>query len=240
MSSHRQPSLLWPTSLFKRTDDQLDTPSYHTALAALPTGGTVLDVGVGAGWASLPLAPPAIRVIGVDPDPGMLAAFSRAADEKGVVHSEVDGSWPEVASRVECADVAVSHHVIYDVPELTPFLLALTDHARRRVVVELTAYHPAAWLNPLWQHFHGIERPMGPTADDVFAVAENIGLGPETRPGSGHRGRGASTDARSSSSFDDGSVSVPSETTKSTSCSAQSPPPGRSSPSGGRERAHDA
>ena len=169
---------VWPTSRFKRTDDQLDTPSYQAALAALPTGGTVLDVGVGAGWASLPLAPPATRIIGVDPDPGMLVAFSGAADEKGVVHSEVDGSWPEVASRVECADVGVSHHVVYDVPGLAPFLLALTEHARCRVVVELTADHPAAWLNPLWQRFHGIERPMCPTADDVFAIARNIGLGP--------------------------------------------------------------
>ena len=130
---------MWPTSRFKRTDDR--------PLATLPTGGSVLDVGVG--WASLWLAPPGTRIIGVDPDPGMLAAFSAAVNEKGVVHSEVDGSWPKVASRVECADVGVSNHVVYDVPGVAPFLLALTEYARCQVVVELTTDEPAAWLNRL-------------------------------------------------------------------------------------------
>lgn len=73
---------VWPTSLFERTDDQLDTPSYQVALAALPPGGTVLDVGVGAGWGSLPLAPPARRVVGVDRDITMLTVFARAGDDK--------------------------------------------------------------------------------------------------------------------------------------------------------------
>lgn len=167
----------WPRSRLRRAPDQIDTLSRHRALEALPSEGVVLDVGVGAGWGSLSLAPPATLVVGVDQDPEMLEAFDAAAEEKGVAHRAVQGRWPDVAPLVEAADVVVSHHVLYNVPDLVPFLGALTDHARRRVVVEVTVTHPAGWLNGLWRHFHGIVRPSRPTVADVAAVLEEMGIG---------------------------------------------------------------
>ena len=59
------------------------------------------------------------------------------------------------------------HHVLFNVPDLGPFLDALTGHARRRVVVETAAAHPLTSLNPLWLRFHGLRRPEGPTAADT-------------------------------------------------------------------------
>ena len=44
--------------------------------------------------------------------------------------------WPDVASQAPPADVVVSSHVLYNVPDIGPFLVALHEHARRRVVVE--------------------------------------------------------------------------------------------------------
>jgi hypothetical protein len=44
------------------------------------------------------------------------------------------------------------------------------------VVVEMTAAHPLASLNPLWLHFHGLRRPEGPTAADVLAILDAMGL----------------------------------------------------------------
>ncbi|HEX2235228.1 MAG TPA: SAM-dependent methyltransferase, partial [Actinomycetota bacterium] len=64
----------------------------------------------------------------------------------------------------------------YNVPDLAPFALALTSAACRRVVVELTATHPATTMNPLWLHFHGLERPDGPTWEDARAVLGEAGL----------------------------------------------------------------
>src|SRR5947209_932875 len=55
------------------------TPSHRRVVEALPAGGTVLDVGAGAGAASLPVAPPAARIIAVDGDPRMLEAMSGLA-----------------------------------------------------------------------------------------------------------------------------------------------------------------
>lgn len=155
------------------------TPSNRRALEALPDGGSVLDVGVGGGAASLPLAPPAASVTGVDENPRMLAAFAGLAEQRGVTHAEVEGTWPAAAGSVAAADVAVCHHVLYNVPELVPFIEALTGKTRRRVVLEITAGHPQSSLNDLWRRFHGTERPSRPTADDAVAVLREMGLDPD-------------------------------------------------------------
>jgi len=172
-----------PTGLFARAAEDAvgagpggDSPSLRRAREALPTGGSVLDIGVGGGAASLPLVPPAARITGVDQNPRMLAAFADLADRVGVAHTEVEGSWPDVASLAEPADVVVCHHVFYNVAELGPFAGALTARARRRVIVELTSEHPQSALNPLWERFHGLRRPDRPTADDAIAVLEELGL----------------------------------------------------------------
>ena len=152
------------------------SPAGRFALEALGSGGSVLDVGVGGGAGSLPLVPPAALVVGVDEGEDMLAAFAAGADRVGVAHREVQGRWPDVAGAVEIVDVVVCHHVFYNVADLAPFAAALTDHARRRVVVELSYDHPTSPLNPLWKAIHGIERPMSPTADDAVAVLSELGL----------------------------------------------------------------
>ncbi|HEU4354614.1 MAG TPA: class I SAM-dependent methyltransferase, partial [Actinomycetota bacterium] len=140
---------------------------------ALPDGGSVLDIGVGGGAASLPLAPPAGRVIGVDESEGMLDAFRQAAS--GLDVRTVLGRWPDVAADVGSADLAVSHHVLYNVQDLEPFVRALDDHARRRVVLEITAQHPLAWMSDLWLRFHALVRPVGPTSADAARALSELG-----------------------------------------------------------------
>jgi SAM-dependent methyltransferase len=151
-------------------------PSRDRAAEALAGEGSVLDVGSGGGAASLALVPLADLLVAVDQSEELLRSFSEAADRRGVVHHEVQGTWPDVAAEVDAADVVVCHHVLYNVADLVPFVMALTDHARRRVVVELTVQHPQVALNHLWQALHGLERPNGPTAQDARAVLVEAGL----------------------------------------------------------------
>ena len=177
----RAPESPWgfPPSLFRAAHEDLvnpDTPSHQRALEALPEGGIVLDVGVGAGRSSLPLVARAGCVVGVDESESMLASFADAAGELGVRHRTVQGRWPEIASEAGAADVVVCHHVLYNVSQLSPFVGALTAAARRRVVAEITASHPQLALNELWLHFHGLERPTRPTFSDALAVLEEMGL----------------------------------------------------------------
>jgi len=151
-----------------------DTLSDSVACEALPDGGTVLDVGVGAGAASLRL--PAGHVIGVDPNAELLDEFVTRAAQRGMRSTAIQGGWPDVESQTPTADVAVCHHVVYNVDDVAGFAAALTSHAGRRVVVELTAVHPMTWMAPYWHALHNISQPDRPTADDAVAVLTQLGF----------------------------------------------------------------
>lgn len=125
------------------------------------------------------LVPPAQRVIGVDRDPAMLAAFTLAAAEAGARSTTIEGSWPEVAVDTPVADVVVCHHVAYNVAEIEPFVAALTGRARLAVVLVIPTVHPMTAWNHAWRRFWNIERPHGPTSDDFAAVLTEVGLDAE-------------------------------------------------------------
>jgi SAM-dependent methyltransferase len=152
------------------------TPTTVRAAEALPHGGTVLDVGVGAGAASVRLSPQASRITGVDSSEAMTEEFRQAAAAAGVDAVPVLGRWPDVSDEVEHADVVVCAHVLYNVRDLEPFVHALDAHARRRVVIEITAKHPLAWMGDLWLRFHRLERPTEPTGDDVEDALRDLGF----------------------------------------------------------------
>jgi SAM-dependent methyltransferase len=163
-------------------DDTLDRDGVSARWARQvlpPAGGTVLDVGCGGGRAALALVPPASEVIGVDSRGAMLDEFVAAAAAAGVARRTVHGEWPEIADRVPVADVVVCHHVLYDVADIVPFVLALTGRARLAVVLELTTVHPMSAWAAGWKHFWGLDRPDGPTATDAIAVLDELGLEPE-------------------------------------------------------------
>ncbi|WP_448626730.1 methyltransferase [Geodermatophilus sp. URMC 64] len=137
--------------------------------------GSVLDVGCGGGAASIPAG--AAELLAVDESEAMLALYRTAAGNIPV--RTWCGRWPDIAEEVPPADVAVAANVVYNVPDVDAFLTALTRHARRRVVVELTDVHPWTSLAPLWRHFHGQDRPDGPTSALFAEVLDELGIAPE-------------------------------------------------------------
>ncbi len=142
-------------------------------------GGTVLDVGCGAGRAALALVPPASELIGVDRDPDLLAAFADAARRAGVARRTVAGDWPDVAPDVPVADVVISHDVLYGVADVVPFVVALTARARLAVVVEVPARHPDVAWDAAWRALRDDEPAPRPDHVDLQAVVREIGLDPE-------------------------------------------------------------
>ena len=161
-----------PVALFEN-QAPIITPSHRRALEALVAGDAVIDVGAGRCAMSLPLRPPAERIIAVDASAAMLE------------HSPADvtllGRWPEVAPRAGRARLVVCGHVLYNVPDLIPFLVALQNAATGRVVIEVTRSHPRnrPLERALWRHFWKLERPSGPGLDDALAVIRQAGIEPQ-------------------------------------------------------------
>ena len=168
-----------PRQVFARRADRLAAapqgPSFRRTWAALDPPGSVLDVGSGAGAACIPLLPRTTALTAVDADKEMLELLgSRASVLAGKVRL-VPGRWPDVAREAAPADLVTCFNVVYNVPDLLPFLAALTASARRLVVVEMTAEHPLVSMNQLWLRFHGLRRPDGPTADDLLRILAAMG-----------------------------------------------------------------
>ncbi|MCZ3389939.1 MAG: methyltransferase domain-containing protein [Actinomycetia bacterium] len=170
----RDPWMLPVLCFSGRADRAVNDPagvSFERAAEALRENpGSVLDVGAGAGAASLPLAAWATTITAVDGKAPMLEAFAERAAAAGVDHREVLGSWPAAAADVVPHDVVVVHHVVYNVADIVPFLGALDAKAKRRVVLELPPHHPLSWMNPLWKQFHGVDRPVVPIAGDLVEI----------------------------------------------------------------------
>ena len=155
----------------------VDTPSRHRALEALVgRRPTVLDVGCGGGRAAFGLVPPATAVVGVDHQQSMLDVFAAEAAARGVECRTVLGDWPEVSGLTPVCDVVTCHHVFYNVARLDEFALALTQHARHRVVIEMPVRHPLTHLSDAWRRFWQLERPTTPTVDDALDVLTEAGL----------------------------------------------------------------
>lgn len=172
-----------PGQVFARRADQLSAapsgPSFERAWAALYPEGSVLDVGAGAGAACLPLLPRTTTLTVVDEKSAMLGLLAERTSARGLGRDRVrlvDGRWPDVAPDVSAADVVTCHHVLYNVADLAPFVAALTAHARRLVVAEVSWTHPLTSLNELWLRFHGLRRPERPAGDDLLAILPAMGL----------------------------------------------------------------
>ncbi len=181
----RAPESPWqlPKEVFtRRADTAIERRSgtlQRRAQEALEPHGSVLDVGAGSGAASLPLGDVATSLAAVDTDSDMLEELRARAQRLGLRVTLIAGRWPEMAEATPVADVVVCSHVLYNVPDLAPFVQALTRHARRRVCVEITAHHPLRRLNPLWLRFHNLQRPDGPTWEDAARALSALGVAPQ-------------------------------------------------------------
>ncbi len=152
------------------------TPSHQKAFEALPIDGSILDIGCGGGIAAFAMGGKASLVIGVDHQSEMLNMFTENAKLRNIDSKVYEGFWPEISPEVEVADVAVAHHVVYNVQDIVPFIAAMNAHARKRVVIEMPQHHPLSNLSEAWKHFWKLDRPENPTPQDFMDVLLELGI----------------------------------------------------------------
>jgi SAM-dependent methyltransferase len=165
-----------PPSLFQIPKLIDLTPSHQKAFEALPANGSILDIGCGGGIAAFAMGKKAGLVIGVDHQVEMLEMFSENAKERNIDSKVYEGFWPEIESKVQVTDVAVAHHVVYNVQDIVPFIKAMNSHARKRVVIEMPQHHPLSNLSEAWKFFWNLDRPVNPTPQDFVDVLSELGI----------------------------------------------------------------
>lgn len=165
-----------PPELFDVPDTIPMSPSHDRAREALGDEASVLDIGCGGGVATCALVPQVRRGVGVDQQAEMLSMYVRNGHRFGVDVETLEGTWPEVALDAPTCDVVLAHHVVYNVPDIVPFLRAINEHAWCRVVLELPAAHPLSNMTSAWQHFWGLDRPSGPWPLNLMEVVGEMGI----------------------------------------------------------------
>lgn len=153
-------------------------------LSFLPS--TVLDIGAGTGGSCIPIAETGVAVTAVEPDAGMVDGLRSTTAELPV--SVVHGGWPDSADQLGTFDVVTATHVIHNVPDAVQFIHAMAQHAEKAVVIQEFLVHPWAHLGPYYLALHNLERPTGPTVDDLVAVVEEaVGVSPNVEVWEGAR-----------------------------------------------------
>jgi SAM-dependent methyltransferase len=123
-------------------------PGLADALAralALDGAGRLLDVGCGPGTVTLRLAPLFEAAVGLDPDPGMLAAASGAAARQGVSNVSWVGqraeALPAGLGRFRVVTFAASFHWM-DRPRVASAVATMLDPGGAAVQVDAPGYRP--------------------------------------------------------------------------------------------------
>lgn len=136
---------------------------------------TVLDVGAGPGRFTLAIAPRVARVVAVDSSPVMVDIVAKRARKMKLSNVEgVVGAWPDV--DVEPASVSVCSYVLPLIADAKRFLRKVDACTTERAFVYTNAASLEFLTDPLWRHFHGKPRRLGPTYLDLVAVLAELDI----------------------------------------------------------------
>ena len=156
---------------FAQDPARTDEPVLDVILSLARPGERWLDIGSGGGRYALPLARHGVLVTAVDPSPAMLEVLREGMQRHRLAGIDIlEGRWPNLASPLPTADVALMAHVGYDIEEIGPFLQAAEACARRHcvAVVGEGAMTTAAAL--LWEPIHGEQRVALPALPELITL----------------------------------------------------------------------
>lgn len=144
-------------------------------LQTISPGQTLIDVGAGGGRLALPLALHCEHVTAVEPSPSMAEVLETAARDHSISNiSVVRARWEDAV--VEPADLALSVHVLYVIPEIEDFIRKMETHAKSRVMIVLYQAPPQSQIYPLWAKVHSSVRLALPSVPELREVLDEMGI----------------------------------------------------------------
>ena len=136
---------------------------------------TLIDVGAGGGRLALPLALHCKHVTAVEPSKSMVEVLEDQARDHSIDNiSVVQARWEDAV--VEPADLVLSVHVLYVIPDIEGFLRKMETHAKSRVMVVLYEAPPQSQIYPLWAEVHGSPRLPLPSVPQFREVLDELGI----------------------------------------------------------------
>ena len=153
-------------------------PQLAAALRYVRPDDEIIEVGGGAGRMGLPMALRARSLRNVEPARAMREQFAIAVDEYGITNAEsIASAWP-LHAPVR-ADLVLTVDVTYFIKEIEPFVRALHESARRRVIILTWTVAPPNVNADLYQL--ALDEPLAPSPDfqHLLPVLWELGIVPD-------------------------------------------------------------
>ena len=155
----------------RRSGDSL----LDSLLQTIAPGQTLIDVGAGGGRLALPLALRCEHVTAVEPSPSMVEVLESQARDHSIYNiSVVQARWEDAV--VEPADLVLSVHVLYVIPEIEGFIRKMETHAKSRVMVVLHQAPPQSQTYSFWAKVHGSTRLPLPSVPELRGVLDEMSI----------------------------------------------------------------
>ncbi len=155
-------------------------PLLQAALRYVEQGDELIEVGGGAGRIGLPLALRAESLMNVEPSAAMRAQFGIAIDQYGVTNARVLASrWPTAAEVA--GDVVFTVDVTYFIDDIEPFILAMHESARRRVMILTWTVPPPNVSSTLFRIAFEENESPSPGFKELLPVIWDLGIVPDVQ-----------------------------------------------------------
>ncbi len=155
-------------------------PLLAAALEYVRAEDEIIEVGGGAGRMGLPLALRARSLLNVEPSAAMRRQFQICVEEHGIENADTLASrWP--TAEPLSADLLLTVDVTYFISGIEPFVRALHESARRRVMIMTWTVPPPNVNADLFRIAFGVEEAPSPGFRELLPVIWELGIAPDVR-----------------------------------------------------------
>ena len=155
-------------------------PLLAAALEYVQPEDEILEVGGGAGRMGLPLVLRGHSLLNVEPSAAMRRQFEICIGEHGIANARALASrWP--TPEPLSADLVLTVDVTYFISEIEPFLRAMDEAARRRVMILTWTVPPPNVSTELFRLMFGVDQAPSPGFVDLLPVLWEMGIVPDVR-----------------------------------------------------------